>query len=410
MANDAPPPGRGVFSSEMLRRAVADGVIVAPADRPIADGQFQPASLDLRLGAVAHRLRSSFLPGASATVPERLKDLQMGPPLKLSGKGAVLERGRPYLIPLVESLRLPEGVRGRTNPRSSTGRLDIFTRVITDRGSRFDEVPGGYEGPLWLELYSNTFTISVREGLALAQIRLTDGDRSLRGDEIARLHAQSALLYEPDGERPAVANPTILADGLFLNVSLPAGQFVGWRAKSNSALIDLSLRDVYDPLDYWEHVRAERGGGLVLHPEAFYLLISREYVSIPPMVAGEMVAYDPTNGELRTHYAGFFDPGFGYSPGGSRGTRAVLEVRAHDVPFMLDDGQPVARFAYEVMAAEPRRLYGDASAASHFQSQELALSRQFKAVEFFYAMPSTAKPMRQRAARRKPLAGDIRKR
>ena len=386
----------GVFSSEMLREAVASRVITVPRAHPVADAQFQPASLDLRLGAKAHRLRSSFLPGAGATVTERLRGLEMGPALDLSGPtGAVLERGRPYLIPLIEGLRLPAAVRGRTNPRSSTGRLDIFTRVITDHGSRFDEIPRGYRGGLWLEVYSNTFTVGVRRGLALAQLRLTDNDEILQQDAIRLLHEDSGLLFEPGARREPVAHPTIASGGLFVSVSLPGGEYVGWQAKRNSGLIDLTAINSYDVQDFWEPVLAEKGGRLVLHPEQFYLLISREHVRIPPSVAAEMVAYDPTNGELRTHYAGFFDPGFGCNRAGAQGTRAVLEVRAHDVPFMLEDGQPVARLAYEWMAAEPQRLYGDEAAASHFQRQDVALSRQFKRPVISISMPSSERVRRE---------------
>ncbi|MFN0148302.1 MAG: 2'-deoxycytidine 5'-triphosphate deaminase [Dehalococcoidia bacterium] len=388
MPADGPP--RGVFSSEMLRGAVTGGVIAVPRAHPVADTQFQPASLDLRLGAKAHRLRTSFLPGANATVKERLAELEMGPPLDLTGAtGAVLERGRPYLIPLVEGLRLPTTVRGRTNPRSSTGRLDIFTRVITDHGARFDEIRRGYRGGLWLEVYSNTFTVGVRAGLALAQLRLSDSDELLQEDELRNLHTESGLLFEPGSTREPVAAPTIASGGLFVSVSLPGGEYVGWQAKRNSALVDLTAVARYQVLDFWEPVTAEAGGRLVLHPEQFYLLISREHVRIPPTVAAEMVAYDPTNGELRTHYAGFFDPGFGCNRAGPQGTRAVLEVRAHDVPFMLEDGQPVARLAYERMAAQPGRLYGDEAAASHFQRQDVALSRQFKPPVFDFRMPSS---------------------
>ena len=393
----------GVFSSEMLREAVASRVITVPRAQAVADTQFQPASLDLRLGAKAHRLRTSFLPGANATVKERLREVEMGPPLDLTGAtGAVLERGRPYLIPLIEGLSLPPTVRGRTNPRSSTGRLDIFTRVITEHGRSFDEIPRGYHGRLWLEVYSNTFTVGVRSGLALAQLRLTDSDALLADDEIRGLHTESGLLFEPEGARSPVVQPMIASGGLFVSVSLPRGDFAGWQAKPNSGLIDLGSVAAYDVHGFWEPVVAERGGRLVLQPEQFYLLISREHVRIPPAVAAEMVAYDPTNGELRTHYAGFFDPGFGCTVTGPQGTRAVLEVRAHDVPFMLEDGQPVARLAYERMAAEPQRLYGDEAAASHFQRQDVALSRQFKPPVYRFPMPSsegdarvTSKPARR---------------
>ncbi|MDA0351251.1 MAG: 2'-deoxycytidine 5'-triphosphate deaminase [Chloroflexi bacterium] len=396
MSNTAPlawdsAPRPGVFSSEMLRSAVASGLIVAPKSDPIEDAQYQPASLDLRLGSTAYRLRSSFLPGAGSTVQQRLGDLQMGPALKLDDPaGVVLERGRPYLIPLVERLDLPAHIRGRTNPRSSTGRLDIFTRVITDNGAQFDEIRPGYSGRLWLEVYSTSFTVSVRRGLALAQLRLSEGDQSLSTTEVRALHDEGGLIYEDVGQqRRRVEEPSISGGGLFLSVHLPQNGLVGWQARRDSPLLDLMVENKYAPLDFWEPVTAERGGRLVLHPEHFYLLISREYAVIPPGVASEMVAYDPTSGELRTHYAGFFDPGFGVKPPGAlSGTRAVLEVRAHDVPFMLEDAQPVARLAYERMAAEPQRLYGQSAAGSHFQNQGVALSRQFGPVEFRTSFPT----------------------
>ncbi len=400
MSNETAPRAsrNGVYSSDMLRAAVDAGIVRPPKNRPVDDRQFQPASLDLRLGARAHRLRSSFLPGNAATVSQRLKDLEMGAPLDLTVEdGAVLERGRPYLIPLLEGVALPADVRGRTNPRSSTGRLDIFTRVITDHGVQFDAVPAGYEGALWLEVYSNTFTVSVKEGLSLAQLRLSTAHEVMTGDALRSLHAVTPLIFESlDGRPQPLADPNIVSDGLFVSVSLPSAEVAGWHAKRNSGLLDLTAVGKYDALNYWEPVYAERGGRLVLHPEEFYLLISREALSIPPSVAAEMVAYDPTNGELRTHYAGFFDPGFGYSSAGSTGTRAVLEVRAHDVPFMLEDGQPVARMAYEEMAAPPSRLYGDEAASSHFQNQSVALSRQFKKVEFSFSMPTMSSEPRRR--------------
>lgn len=369
--------GFGVFSAQMLGRAIHDGLIRSTPK--ILDGQIQPASVDLRLGRKAYRLRSSFLPGADARVRDRLAELQVGPPLDLSNPdGVVLEPGRPYLIELMEKLRLPTDVTARTNPRSSTGRLDIFTRVITDRGSQFDEIEAGYDGPLWLEAYSSTFTVNVQTGLALTQLRLSSPAPGLSRDEIERLHSTESLIFAPGPEpRAPIERPTIGARGLLLSVNLPAGEFVGWRAKRNTRLIDLASTAAYDALDYWEPVFAEKGGRLVLHPGEFHLLISKEFVRIPPQVAAEMVAYDPTNGELRTHYAGFFDPGFGYGPDLS-GTRAVLEVRAHDVPFLLEDGQPIARLAYERMAERPERLYGGDELQSHFQHQQINLSRQFR--------------------------------
>ena len=360
-----PPPGPGVFSSRMLREAIRSGRI---SPKRIGAAQIQPASIDLRLGAKAYRLRSSFLPGPNARVRDRLPELQMGAPLDLADP----------------EVRLPEGAIGRTNPRSSTGRLDVFTRVISDHGTQFDEVEPGYEGPLWLEVYSNTFTVNVRQGLALTQLRISSGDSWLDAAAIRELHAREGLVFERGrsarAPRERVEEPRIGQRGLLVSVDLPGGQFCGWRAKRNSALLDLASTDAYDPFDYWEPVFAEPGGRLVIQPGDFHLLITREFVSIPPDVAAEMVAYDPTNGELRTHYAGFCDPGFGYGAD-LRGTQAVLEVRAHDVPFMLEDGQPIARLAFERMAEPPGVLYGSSELGSHFQRQGVKLSRQFKAPE-----------------------------
>ena len=382
-ASDAPQaPGRGVYSSRMLREAITSGRI---SPKRIAAAQIQPASIDLRLGAKAYRLRSSFLPGPTARVRDRLPELQMGAPLDLADpEGVVFEPGRPYLVRLMESVRLPQDAVGRTNPRSSTGRLDVFTRVISDRGTQFDEIEPGYEGPLWLEVYSNTFTVNARQGLALTQLRISSSDSWLDAAAIRELHGRDGLVFKrgptASAPRERVEAPTIGQRGLLLSVDLPGGEFCGWRAKRNSALLDLAQTAAYDPFDYWEPVFAEPGGRLVIQPDDFHLLISKEFVSIPPDVAAEMIAYDPTNGELRTHYAGFCDPGFGYGAG-LRGTQAVFEVRAHDVPFMLEDGQPIARLAFERMAEPPSVLYGSGELGSHFQRQGVQLSRQFKAPE-----------------------------
>ena len=366
----------GVYSAQMLRRAVANGLI--KADRKVKDEQIQPASLDLRLGNRAYRLRSSFLPG-EARVRDRLRDLQVGSELDLADPaGVVLDPGVPYLIEVAERLALPPDTLGRVNPRSSTGRLDVFTRAITDRGSQFDEIEPGYKGPLWLEVYSGTFTIQVRKGLALAQLRLSSESEPLDTSDVRKLHDKEGLVFA-SGKKPRSRLPLTIGNrGLLLSVNLPNGeQHIGWRAKHHTRLLDLSASAEYEALDFWEPISAEPGGQLVLEPNDFYLLISKEFVRIPPSVAAEMVAYDPTNGELRTHYAGFFDPGFGYGDD-LHGTRAVLEVRAHDVPFMLEDGQPIARLAYERMAEVPDRLYGGTELESYFQHQTLSLSRQFR--------------------------------
>ncbi|MBM3942406.1 MAG: 2'-deoxycytidine 5'-triphosphate deaminase [SAR202 cluster bacterium] len=368
---DAPSPSAGILPVQQLRRAASQGII-RPAKAPIPDSSFQPASMDLRLGDKAYRLRCSFLPD-TRSVMEKLVDHSMGE-IDLQG-GAILERNRPYLIPLVEELRLPQGLRAKANPRSSTGRLDIFTRVITDYSYKFDEIAPGYQGKLYLEVVPRSFTIRVKSGLSLNQLRLIQGQPRCTDQEILEFHQRTPVIYR-SGQPVSPA----LADGLFLSIDLTSDQDrrpVGYRAKKNSQLIDLSLLGHYQAQDFWEPVHAERGDRLVLEPEEFYLLLSDESVSIPPEFAAEMVAYEPTSGELRTHYAGFFDPGFGYDPQGRLpGTRAVMEVRAHDVPFMVEHGQKVCKLWFEKMLARPDILYGP-SIGSAYQRQELTLSKHF---------------------------------
>jgi len=278
---------------------------------------------------------------------------------------------------LIEELRLPEGVRAKANPKSSTGRLDVFTRVLTDRSHRFDEIAGGYHGKLYLEVVPRTFAIRVQTGLALNQVRLMSADARLSDAQLFALHREHPLLYRD--ARPVPEAELSLAEGLFLSldVSGTAEAIVGYRAKKNSLPIDLTKTATLRWRDYWEPVHPEPGGRIVLEPEIFYLLLSAEGVSIPPSYAAEMLAYDPTAGELRTHYAGFFDPGFGYSlEASARGSRAALEVRARDVSFMVEHRQPVCKLAFERMAEEPDVLYGE-ELGSNYQGQETMLSKHF---------------------------------
>ncbi len=364
----------GVLPSQRLRDAVAREWLTAGAYR-IAPESIQPASVDLRLGEHAWALRCSFLPDSDSTVEQKIDGLAFEQ-IDLRD-GVTLERDRPYLVPLLEELALPDDVRARANPKSSTGRLDVFTRVLTDRSHRFDEIAPGYHGRLYLEVVPRSFAIRVRTGLALNQVRLLDGDARLDDGALARLHAHTPLLYH-DGV-PVPAAELSLGGGLFVSLDLSGDpdRIVGYRAKKNSLPIDLSQIGELAWRDFWEPVHPERGARIVLEPEIFYLLLSAEGVSIPPAYAAEMLAYDPTAGELRTHYAGFFDPGFGYSRAdGAQGSRAALEVRARDVPFMVEHRQPVCKLAFERMAAEPDVLYG-AAAGSSYQGQQTMLSKHF---------------------------------
>ena len=355
-------------------REAADADVIFTEQYKIPDSNIQPASLDVRLGERAYRLRCSFLPDAS-TVADKLPELAMET-IDLRD-GAILERNRPYLIPLIEQLRLPEGIHAKTNPKSSTGRLDIFTRVITDRSHRFDEISEGYKGQLFLEVVSRSFTIKVQTRLSLNQLRLIKGDPSCQRGELLHSHQEEPILLSQDGQlnhflTPAEDNTVALSANLAGD-----GSGVGYRAKKNSSLLDLSRESYYDPGDYWEPVYADRTRRLILEPEEFYLLTSAENVRVRPEYAAEMTAYDPSSGELRTHYAGFFDPGFGFGQTGNlRGVQPVLEVRAHDVPFMIEHGQKVCTLSFEKMLQAPEKLYG-AEIGSSYQGQGLILSKHF---------------------------------
>jgi dCTP deaminase len=368
------PAGQeGVLPSQRLVEAIDEGVIDAGPFK-IPKENVQPASLDLRLGEVAYRIRCSFLP-ARHPVEERVKDLLIDE-LNLHGDGVVLETNRPYLIPLKEQLALPPGVRGKANPKSSTGRVDVFTRVITDESNRFDEIAPGYHGGLYLEVVPLSFAIRVREDLSLNQLRLSVGRSELTDDELRAAHERDPLLYE--GDTPVPVDRLALSDGLFLGLDLrgdDAGH-IGYRSRASAPLLDLRERGL-DADAYWERVRNEDGDRVVLTPREFYLLMSNEAVRIPPSLAAEMTAYDPTSGELRTHYAGFFDPGFGYDREGRfSGSTAALEVRAHDVPFMVEHGQRVCKLTFERMLEEPTTLYGE-GIGSNYQRQRETLGKHF---------------------------------
>ncbi len=368
------PAGDGVLASQHLFEAIEAGVIHG-GEYEVPPENIQPASLDLRLGETAYGLRCSFL-ADSRPVSEKYKELEMEV-LDLHREGAVLHPGRPYLVPLKEQLLLPRTVRAKANPKSSTGRLDVFARVITEGGARFDEIAPGYEGPLYLEIVPLSFAVKLRENMSLNQLRLSVGRTQLTDDDIVGMHGDTPLLWR--GSEPLPSADLVTANGLYLGLDLIGDQAgrVGYRARKDTPLLDLTKPPPIDPEPFFEKVRHEPGDRLVLSPHVFYLLMSEEAVSIPPHLAAEMTAYDPTSGELRTHYAGFFDPGFGYDAERLfHGSRAALEVRAHDVPFMIDHGQLVCKLTFERMLEAPDHLYGRPIGSS-YQRQHDPLSRYF---------------------------------
>lgn len=362
---------QGVLPNQWLDKAIDAGVI--HSEFTIPEASVQPASLDLRLGELAYRLRCSFLPNGQR-VEERLEELAMEQLSLIDG--AILERNRPYLIPLMEEVALPPTLRARANPKSSTGRLDVFTRVIFEGGYAFDDIPPGYGGPLYLEVVSRSYTIKVRRRLSLNQLRLVVGHPLLGPEQLLRVHEKTPVVFV--NAKPVPAENLVPRGAMFLSLDLAGRDNVGYRAKKNSQLLDVTAFEAHESSAFWEPLAAEAPGRLVLEPDDFYLLLSNEAVSIPPEYAAEMVPYDPTSGELRTHYAGFFDPGFGFSADhATLGSRAALEVRAHDVPFMVEHGQYVCRLNFEAMYEPPTLLYGE-EIGSNYQAQQLALSKHFR--------------------------------
>jgi dCTP deaminase len=355
----------GVLPSQRLEQMISNGQISgAPA---IIPEQIQPASLDLRLGNIAYRVRASFLAGHDRRVEDRLKEFEMHQ-IDLTD-GAVLEKGCVYVVPLMETLDLPDGLQAVANAKSSTGRLDLLTRTITDGGAEFDRIAPGYTGPLYAEICPRSFSVLVRPGMRLNQIRFREGQALLDDAALRALHASDVLV---NGE-------ALIDDGLGFSVdlNLDGTDLVGYRAKPHTGVIDLDNIGYYDPAEYWEEVRC-KDGQIILDPGAFYILVSREAVHIPPAYAAEMAPYLAMVGEFRVHYAGFFDPGFGHSAAGGTGSRGVLEVRCHEAPFVLEHGQVVGRLVYERMSEIPQQLYGS-GIASNYQGQGLKLSKHFAA-------------------------------
>ena len=360
----------GILPSQTIREMIKGGQIAS--DTPVIDGQIQPSSIDLRLGAEAYRVRASFLPGRNATVADRLETLAMHR-IDLRD-GAVLEKGCVYIVRLQESVSLPPKVSGTANPKSSTGRLDIFTRLITDHGTEFESVREGYDGPLYAEISPRTFSVLARTGSRLNQLRFRRGNPVASDTAMRRLQDSVVLVsgHEVD-----------IKEGVAVSVDLTGEAktgLIGYKAKQHTGLIDIDNPNGYDVLDFWEPLyrQQNRPGELILDPDEFYILASKEYLTVPLDYAAEMRAYDTKVGEFRVHYAGFFDPGFGLSEAGGEATRGVLEVRSHDVPFVITDGQVVCRLVYEPLTEIPDKIYGAGGIGSNYQGQGLKLGKHFR--------------------------------
>ncbi len=368
------PITAGILPYQDIARLVSSGQISAAAK--VDDAQIQPASLDLRLGATAWRVRASFLPGKDTPVSAKIERMMMHK-IDLT-QPTVFEKGCVYIAELMETLRLPADISGKSNPKSSTGRLDIFTRLIADGGVEFESVPEGYQGKLYIEIVPRTYSVLAQQGARLNQMRFVRGTPP-SNQKLDQLPSADSMVYTGN-DAPMAA---MISDGLWISVDLEAdagnggGGIVGYRAKQHAPLIDLTRINYYDPMEFWEPLKSEAHRSLVLNPGDFYILMSRERIRIPPEFAASMVPYDPSVGEFRIHYAGFFDPGFGYGNNDVNGARAVLEVRSHEVPFLIEHGQGVGRLIYERLLDKPQRLYG-VNIGSNYQAQGLKLSKQFK--------------------------------
>ncbi len=358
---------QGALNAKLLHQAIEQGIVTLAKDAGAS--QVQPSSIDLTLGAKAYRVRASFLPGKDKTVTERLGDGIVMHELDLT-EGAVLEKGCVYLVELRERLSLWEAMTGLANPKSSTGRLDVFVRMVTDYATMFETASPGYKGPLWIEISPRTFSIKVREGSSLNQIRLRQNSVFLSDSDLVERHKQN----------PVTAPGALFKNGLCMTVELSGarGGVIGYRARRHSGLIDVDQVGALDPREYWEAITAPEKGFIILDPGEFYILASKEWCAVPSDLAAEMTPIDPLLGEFRVHYAGFFDPGFGLNGAdGASGSRAVLEVRGHDAPFIIEDGQLVARLVYERLAGPCDYLYGD-NINSNYQGQGLKLSKHFR--------------------------------
>lgn len=357
----------GILADSDIHALFQSGVL--QSERALDQDQIQPASLDLRLGKTAYRVRASFLPGPGKKVIDKLEQFKLHE-FDLTD-GAVLETGCVYIVPLLETLTLPDDLSASANPKSSTGRLDIFTRVIADNAQEFDKVCAGYQGQLYLEISPRTFPVIVRTGSRLSQIRFRKGKSQLTESELHALHQKEVLVSDDI--------PSITSGGVGLSIDLTGNKkgLVGYRGKHHTSVIDVDKRGVADVLDFWEPIYDRGSHSLILDPDEFYILVSREAVHVPPLYAAEMTPFDPLIGEFRVHYAGFFDPGFGDHDAGGTGARAVLEVRNHEVPFILEHGQIVGHLVYEHMLHRPKSLYGR-DLGSNYQAQGLKLSKHFK--------------------------------
>ena len=366
-----------VLSHQTLLRIYGGVSPLITADTALCDDQIQMASIDLSLKGPVYGMRASGLPRRGETVRSRIDaSAKTGYTFNLTGEDKLLSRRQTYIIPLNEGLKLPPGFAARFSPKSSTGRVDVLARILADGIPHFDSVPAeGYRGPLYLEVTPLSCDILLRSGQSLMQMRLRQGDSLVSANDLVTLQAEKGIVWGKDGKPIAPEKLSLAEHGLYMHVDLDR-DIVGFMAR-DPILAELSFAksDFYDPYDFWEPITRPKGGSIVLNPGRFYLLATKERVKVPSNICGDIAAYDASTGEFRTHYAGFFDPGFGGSKPEERGTVGVMEVRGREIPFELQDNQPVCRMDFQWLDEVPNRLYG---AGNNYTGEQPSLGKFFR--------------------------------
>ncbi len=329
----------------------------------IDQNQIQPASLDLSLSEECYEIKHSFL-SHKTTVRRKLKDLIIK---KINlNKEFIFKKDKTYIVKLNESLNLKNNIFGHCNPKSSTGRLDIFCRTIVDFAEEYEKIPNNYQGEIFLEITSRSFDVAFKKGNCLNQLRLIMGNQYYLSDE--QLKKIKTKLKITNFKK----NTLKINNGVKISVDLSNSKTIAYVAKNNTPVLKFSKIKSHKINDFWKAIK-NIDNSLLIEKNKFYILKSKEKVIIPDNLAGEMIPYDTGIGDFRAHYAGFFDPGFGMP----NGTYAVLEVKTNEIPFLLEDGQTIARIKYEKLNKNSNIVYGK-DIKSNYQNQGLKLSKHFK--------------------------------
>jgi len=325
--------------------------------------QIQPSSIDLSLSDECYEIKTSFLSPDSKVRDKLNKIYSKKINLKTS---KIFKKNKTYIVRLNETLHLNNSISGHCNPKSSTGRLNIFCRTILDYCDEYEKIPKNYNGEIFLEITTRSFDIKISKGDKLNQMRLRKKTNNYLNDkDLKKINKRNALIF--------TNKKNIIENGLRISVDLSNdNKICAYVAKKTSLNINFSKISFYEIKKFWKPLKPVNNS-LIIEKNKFYILKSREKIRIPSNLAGEMIPYDTGIGDFRAHYAGFFDPGFG----DPKGSYAVLEVKTNELPFILEDGQTIARIKYEKLNKKTFLVYGSII-NSNYQNQKLALSKHFK--------------------------------